>query len=93
MASLSPEQRQHAEQLAARLHLVCDAALLDFASELLQWNGDHCASVEPTPAQVASACMSYRHDFGLLDPAKRSTTVFQAKEWLRAWRKEGFLTR
>ena len=37
-----------------------------------------------TEAQLASACLSYRHDFGLLDADARSKLMFQAKEWARA---------
>lgn len=42
---------------------------------------------EPTDAQTASACMSYRHDFGLMDEGNKASTMFIAREWLRAWRK------
>jgi hypothetical protein len=42
----------------------------------------------PTDDQVASACLSYRHDFGLMDNSARDGLMWQAKEWLRAWRKE-----
>jgi len=45
---------------------------------------------EPTDAQLSSACMSYRHDYGLLDATAQQTMKWQAKEWLIAWRKEGF---
>lgn len=45
---------------------------------------------EPTEAQIASACLSYRHDYGLLPPDLRTRTRFEALEWLRAWQKEGF---
>lgn len=40
---------------------------------------------EPTPAQLDSACMSFRHDFGLLDEDERASVRFEAREWLRAW--------
>jgi hypothetical protein len=43
----------------------------------------------PTAAQIASACLSYRHDFGLLDDEQRKTVKHAAVEWLRAWQKEG----
>ena len=43
---------------------------------------------EPTDAQVASACMSYRHDFGLMGAEERKLQMFKAREWLRAWQKE-----
>lgn len=42
----------------------------------------------PTPQQVYSACLSYRHDFGLLDPVQRDTLMIEAQMWLKAWRKE-----
>jgi hypothetical protein len=42
----------------------------------------------PTDAQVNSACLSYRHDFGLLPDEQRKTVMFQAREWLHAWQKE-----
>lgn len=45
-------------------------------------------TIMPTEAQVASACMSYRHDFGLMDAAQRQSLMFVAREWLHAWRKE-----
>ncbi len=42
----------------------------------------------PTPAQLNSACMSYRHDFGLMEEDERERLRWSAKEWLHAWRKE-----
>jgi hypothetical protein len=44
---------------------------------------------KPTPAQIDSACLSYRHDYGLLLEPERAKLRFQALEWLRAWQKEG----
>lgn len=44
---------------------------------------------EPTDAQVRSACLSYRHDFGLLSVAEAAALKIEAREWLRAWLKEG----
>lgn len=41
-----------------------------------------------TDAQIASACMSYRHDFGLLEPDERTKIMFTAREWERAFAKE-----
>lgn len=41
----------------------------------------------PTDAQVNSACLSYRHDFGLLQDQQREMVRFEAKEWLIAWQK------
>lgn len=40
---------------------------------------------QPTDAQCRSACYSFRHDFGLLSEEEQRRTVFEAKEWLRAW--------
>jgi NTP pyrophosphatase (non-canonical NTP hydrolase) len=40
---------------------------------------------EPTDAQINSACMSFRHDFGLLSADERAKVRFEAREWLRAW--------
>jgi len=42
----------------------------------------------PTVAQLNSACLSYRHDFGLLAANEQQRVRFEAQEWLRAWRKE-----
>lgn len=36
---------------------------------------------------ISSACMYYRHDFGLLEGAEREHTIFEAKEWIYAWAK------
>jgi hypothetical protein len=44
---------------------------------------------EPTQAQVSSACLSFRHDYGLLSEAEQKAVQFEAREWLHAWRKEG----
>lgn len=43
----------------------------------------------PTEAQINSACLSYRHDYGLLNEEERKMVRFQAVEWLNAWLKEG----
>jgi len=43
---------------------------------------------EPTEAQVDSACLSYRHDFGMLEPEEQRAIRFKAREWLRAWLRE-----
>lgn len=43
---------------------------------------------EPTNAEIVDACISYRHDFGLLSSAKQNTCKFIAKEWLIAWQKQ-----
>lgn len=41
-----------------------------------------------TAKQLASACMSYRHDFGLLPPEQQTAMMLEAAEWERAFRKE-----
>jgi hypothetical protein len=33
---------------------------------------------------VFNVCMSYRHDFGLLNDADRGRIAFECREWLRA---------
>lgn len=42
----------------------------------------------PTQRQLGSACLSYRHDFGLLSVEEREKVMDQAKWWLIAWLKE-----
>ena len=37
-----------------------------------------------TDEQIDSACLSYRHDFGLLSVAEQDYIRFQAKEWAAA---------
>jgi NTP pyrophosphatase (non-canonical NTP hydrolase) len=43
---------------------------------------------QPTEAQINSACMSYRHDFGLLEGEERERIRSQARWWLQAWMRE-----
>ncbi|WP_407146270.1 hypothetical protein [Bradyrhizobium sp. ORS 86] len=43
----------------------------------------------PTDAQINSACLSYRHDFGLLSAKERVDIKFEALQWFFAWEKEG----
>lgn len=43
----------------------------------------------PSDAQIRSACLSYRHDYGLLPADQRARLQFEAREWLIAWLKEG----
>lgn len=40
---------------------------------------------DPSSMDVWNACMSYRHDFGLLPDAEQKALEFEAREWLRAW--------
>lgn len=59
-----------------------------------QWNRRAALAAQPvagavaTEAQLNSACMSYRHDFGLMTPDEQERLRWSAKEWLHAWRKE-----
>ena len=41
-----------------------------------------------TEAQIASACLSYRHDFGLLGETDRKSMMWIARQWERAFAKE-----
>lgn len=40
-----------------------------------------------TDAQITIACLSYRHDFGLMHASERKALIFQAREWERALNK------
>ena len=42
---------------------------------------------DPTPEQVADACLSFRHDYGLMPKVDRARLAWEATEWLRAWQK------
>jgi transcription initiation factor TFIIIB Brf1 subunit/transcription initiation factor TFIIB len=44
--------------------------------------------LEMTDKQVYSACLSYRHDFGLLSHDEQCELAFMCKEWYLAIRKE-----
>lgn len=51
------------------------------------------SAAEPTTpefseAQIASVCMSYRHDFGLLGETDRKSMIWTARQWERAFAKE-----
>ena len=64
-----------------------DAA--DMATASAQGFRDGVASVSRlTDPQIASACMSYRHDFGLLDDAYKEQLVYDARSWEYAFAKE-----
>lgn len=64
-----------------------DAA--DMATAAAQGFRDGVASVSRlTDPQIASACMSYRHDFGLLDDANKAQLVDDARSWEYAFAKE-----
>lgn len=38
-----------------------------------------------TDVDYVNACMSYRHDFGLMTQEQRDKLIFQAREWARAF--------
>lgn len=37
--------------------------------------------------EMHDVCLSYRHDYGLMDPKDQEILRFQSIEWLRAWKK------
>jgi len=45
-------------------------------------------TLEPTKTQLHSACLSYRHDYGIIDEQARESLRLTALEWLRVWQKE-----
>lgn len=81
------ELHQHiANMIGAFPNSSIDAALREYGNAIRAMPS--VGVTDPTDAQTASACMSYRHDFGLLEEGNRASTMFIAREWLRAWRKE-----
>lgn len=42
---------------------------------------------ELSDEEYADACLSYRHDFGLMTKEEQKSLMFQAKEWHRALKK------
>ena len=46
------------------------------------------ALCEVTNRMIDSACMSYRHNFGILPLDEQNRMRIEAKEWFRAWEKE-----
>ena len=43
---------------------------------------------QPTVKQIAGACLSYRHDFGLLSVEEQNVVAEEAKSWWKAIAKE-----
>ena len=39
----------------------------------------------PNDKLIENMCLSYKHDFGLLDEDEKNKLRFQCKEWLRAY--------
>ncbi|HUW43793.1 MAG TPA: hypothetical protein VMV95_02440 [Bacillota bacterium] len=42
---------------------------------------------EPNIEQIHDACLSYRHDYGLMSKKEQEKLRFEALEWLKSWRK------
>ena len=42
---------------------------------------------KPSREEIDSACMYFRHDYGLMGPIERDNLRFMASEWLYSWRK------
>ena len=64
------------------------STIADIAKRALALPDQRVSGWQPTDAQVRSACLSYRHDFGLLTVAEAAIVKSEAREWLRAWQKE-----
>ena len=82
-------ESQHARitELESQLAQRFDAA--DMATAAARGFRDGVASVARfTDAQIASVCMSFRHDFGLLDDANKAQLVDDARSWEYAFAKE-----
>lgn len=47
----------------------------------------HDHSDPPSLDQLNNACLSYRHDFGLLSPEDKNAIQHEALAWLQAWQK------
>ena len=43
----------------------------------------------PTQSEIDSACLSYRHDYGLMAEADKQLLRCEAMDWLEAWKKAG----
>lgn len=39
----------------------------------------------PSHDDIVNTCLSYRHDYGLMDLEEQHNLEFEATEWLRAW--------
>lgn len=79
---------------------VCKASSDDGSTERVTaaWNRRALLPAHPEPdagrvevpdEMVNSACMSYRHDFGLLPKLDQEALRRTARFWLEAWQKEG----
>lgn len=81
------EMAADAQRKAAEAMESTERARREYMREKLRQTSGLSAA-EPTREQILSACLSYRHDFGLLSEEDRKAVEFEAVEWLRAWRKE-----
>lgn len=88
IAAMGQAQEAYEAQLKAEAKLAEVEAERDAAIAALPAVSAQGVRVKPTEAQVASACLSYRHDFGLLDGLERTLVMQQARDWLHAWQKE-----
>ena len=46
---------------------------------------------EPTNEQLYSACISMRHDYGLMTQEQRRVIEATALEWYRCWKSAGVI--
>lgn len=77
--------KNEAGQIVAVTRCDADGRILETIAESAQ-----AEPQEPlTEAQLNSVCLSYRHDFGLMDAEEQERMRWAAKEWLRAFRAHG----
>ena len=50
-----------------------------------KFDNTHNKMSDPTTAELHSACLSYRHDYGVMDDQARESLRATAREWWRAW--------
>lgn len=62
------------------------AEIRDRAARLIKFDQKTCLlTFEPSGSDIYNACLSYRHDFGLLTIDEQSRIRNEAVGWLRAW--------
>jgi len=58
----------------------------DRAAKLIKFGQKECLlTFEPSGSDIYNACISYRHDFGLLPIEEQTRIRNEAVGWLRAW--------
>ena len=65
-------------------------AVLEAAAHEQAIRRDERSNVMPqklSELELADACLSYAHDFGLLSPESQDELIFECKEWYHALRK------